>query len=113
MKIEELKPLPKAKVLFKQSSFKQVPNHSGCYILSTFENQILYIGLAENLNKRFNQHIENPEKIKPTNQGKAIWFYYLEYTSTNLEQLERTWLNQYVTCHGKRPVLNKVDSPIR
>jgi predicted GIY-YIG superfamily endonuclease len=112
MRIEELIPLPKDKVLFALSSYKSVPKSFGCYILATFDNHILYIGLTDNLHERFKQHLANPEKTKPTVEGKAILFYFHTFNSNNLEQLERTWLNQFVTRHGRRPILNKVDSPV-
>lgn len=112
MKIDELTPTPKDKVQFKLASYKSVPQVNGCYILTTFDNEILYIGLAINLNNRFKQHLENPEKINPTSEGKAIWFYYTTYDSKNLPKLERTWLNQFTNIHGQLPILNKVNSPI-
>lgn len=112
MKIQELIPLPKSKVNFKYSSFRYVPKETGCYILTTFDNDILYIGLSDNLFDRFQQHLDNSEKTKPTKEGKAIWFYFTTYDSKNLQKLERTWLNQFSNSHGKRPILNKVDSPI-
>jgi excinuclease UvrABC nuclease subunit len=112
MKIDELKPLPTEKVQFKLVEYKSVPKVDGCYVLTTFDNHILYIGLSNNLHERFKQHLANPEKTKPTKDGKAIWFYFISYDKKNLPQLERSWLNQYNLVHGKRPVLNKVDSPI-
>jgi len=112
MKIEQLSPKPNDKVQFKLSSYKSVPKTSGCYILATFENDILYVGLSDNLYNRFQQHLDNPEKTKPTSTGKAIWFFYIEYDITNLPKLERTWLNQFEVIEGKLPVLNKVSSPI-
>lgn len=112
MKITELKPNPTDKVLFKLSSFKFVTKNAGCYILTNFENEILYIGLAVNLNKRFLQHLENSEKTSLTENGKAIWFHFTEYDKTNLEKLERSWINQYTEVHSKLPILNKINSPI-
>lgn len=112
MTINELIPQPTEKVAFKLSSFKIVPKHSGCYILTTFSNEILYIGLTDNLYTRFQQHLNNPEKISPTKIGKAVWFYYLFYDVNNLPKLERTWLNQYVSNKGKLPILNKISSPV-
>ncbi len=112
MKIEKLTPKPVDKVQFKLSSFKSVPQVNGCYILATFENHILYIGLATNLNNRFKQHLETSEKTNPTSDGKAIWFYFKSFDSKNLPKLERTWLNQFKNIHGKLPILNKVNSPI-
>lgn len=112
MKIDELTPRPSYKVQFKLASFKLVPQENGCYILTTFDNDILYIGLAINLKDRFKQHISNPEKTSPTTEGKAIWFHYTAYDPKNLPKLERTWLNQFLNKHGRFPILNKVNSPI-
>lgn len=112
MKIEHLNPLPKDKVLFKLSSFKSVPKLTGCYVLTTFDKDILYIGLSENLFDRFQQHLDNPEKTLPTKDGKAIWFYYSINDPYSLNMLERTWLNQFAAIHGNLPILNKVNSPI-
>lgn len=113
MKIDELKPLPKDKLHFTLASFKSVPKECGCYVLTTFDNQILYIGLSDSLYGRFKQHLDNPEKTKPTIEGKAIWFYFTTYDPKNLPKLERTWLNDFVTVHGRLPILNKVSSPVR
>jgi predicted GIY-YIG superfamily endonuclease len=112
MKIEELIPLPKDKVHFKLASFKSVPKETGCYVLTTFEDDILYIGLSDNLFNRFQQHLDNPDKTNPTEEGKAIWFYFKIYDAKNLPKLERTWLNQFTSKHGRRPILNKMDSPV-
>jgi excinuclease UvrABC nuclease subunit len=112
MKITELNPQPKDKVHFKLASFKSVPKEAGCYVLATFDNDILYIGLSDNLFVRFQQHLDNSEKITPTTDGKAVWFYFVIYTAINLPKLERTWLNQFEGIHGQLPILNKVNSPI-
>ena len=112
MKVDDLTPKPIDKVQFKLASFKSVPQDNGCYILTTFENDILYIGLAINLYNRFKQHLENPEKTNPTSEGKAIWFYFTTFDPKNLPKLERTWLNQFTNVHGRLPILNKVNSPI-
>ena len=85
---------------------------AGCYALTTFDGPILYIGLSVDLNARFQQHLGNPEKIMLTGNGKAFWFYFAGYNNENLNKLERTWLNQYQTEHGERPILNKIDSPV-
>lgn len=112
MRIEELIPLPIDKIIFALASYKSVPKDFGCYVLTTFDNHILYIGLSENLNDRFKMHLANPEKTNPTIEGKAIWFYFSAYNPGNLPKLERTWLNQFVAIHGHLPILNKINSPI-
>lgn len=112
MKVDKLTPLPTNKVHFKLVSFKSVPKDSGCYMLTTFDNDILYIGLSDNLFERFKQHLNNPEKTNPTKDGKAVWFYFTTYNPDNLPKLERTWINQFVSNHGQLPILNKVNSPV-
>lgn len=112
MTTEELIPKPTDKVLFKLAAHKVVPQENGCYVLTTFENDILYIGLATNLNNRFKQHLDNSEKTKPTLEGKAIWFHFTTFDLKNLPKLERTWLNQFSDKHGRLPILNKVNSPV-
>lgn len=112
MKLQELKPCPTDKVQFKLASFKAVPKVDGCYVLTTFDDNILYLGLSNNLHERFKQHLDNPEKTNPTADGKAIWFYYTTYDKKNLPQLERSWINQFLSAHGRLPILNKVNSPV-
>ena len=112
MKVDELTPKPLDKVQFKLIAYKSVPKVNGCYVLTTFENDILYIGLAIDLHNRFKQHLDSPKKKNPTIDGKVIWFYYATFDPKNLPKLERTWLNQFTIAHGRRPILNKVDSPV-
>ncbi len=112
MKIGELDPKPSAKVQFKLALFKSVPHEDGCYVLTTFDDQILYIGLASDLNNRFKQHLDNPEKTNPTPEGKAIWFYFTAFNPKNLPKLERTWINQFMSINGRLPILNKINSPV-
>ena len=112
MKIEMLNPLPVGRVPFALSAYIKVPKIAGCYILTAYNNDVLYIGLATNLNDRFKQHLDNVEKINPTAEGKAIWFHFSTFDLMNLPKLERTWLNQFLNVHGRLPILNKKNSPI-
>lgn len=112
MNASDLTPCPAANVLFRLSSFRQVPNVAGCYALTTSDGEILYVGLAVNLRNRFQQHLENPEKTGVTKHGRAFLFHWLDYDPRNLNKLERSWLNQYAAIHGCRPILNKMDSPV-
>jgi len=112
MKVEELSPPLIKKVHFKLASFKSIPKEAGCYALTTFDADILYIGYSVNLNDRFKQHLDNPEKTNPTEEGKAIWFYFMPYDPKNLPKLERTWLNYFEAMHGRLPIMNKVNSPV-
>jgi len=112
MKIEQLLPKPDTKVKFSLSDFKLVPSKSGCYVLTTFEGDILYVGMSVNLYDRFQQHLDSKEKTSPTTQGRACWFYFLQYDDKNLPYLERTWLNQVEIAQGAYPILNKCASPV-
>lgn len=82
------------------------------YVLKTSEGKILYVRMAANLNARFQQHLDNPEKTGSTDEGRAYFSHFLERDSNALNQLERSWLNQYAVQHGIRPMLNKMDSPV-
>jgi hypothetical protein len=112
MKITELVPLPTGKVQFALKSKKLVPSVSGCYVLTTFDGFVLYVGLATSLATRFVQHCETKGKCDPTGDGKAFWFHFLDVESKELNRVERTWQQQFFAIHGRLPILNKVDSPM-
>lgn len=112
MKIDQLKPLPGNKRKFHLSQAKYVPERSGCYAITTFDSEILYIGLAINLRNRCEQHLDTPGKTSETVLGRAFWFWYLEWSENHLENLERSWMNLYLADEGSLPVLNKIYSPI-
>ncbi len=110
MKVRDLSPQPQCKLPFRGSFYLRVPSQSGCYVLSNFAGTILYIGLSKCLVRRFNQHLESPDKTAPTPLGKAFWFHWLLYE--NIEKLERTWLNAHEIAEGKLPHLNSHRSPL-
>ena len=112
MNVNELIPKLAFKVQFKISNYVFIPKEAGCYILTTIDKNIIYVGLSDNLFYRFQQHLNNAEKTNPNNEGNVFWFYYKNYDSKNLPTLERTWINQFVMNHGKSPVLNKINSPV-
>ncbi|WP_432422120.1 GIY-YIG nuclease family protein [Rhizobium leguminosarum] len=103
-------PRPSAKEPFRRASARYVPDRSGCYVLATFEEEVLYIGLATNLRRRLQQHLDNTQKTRATDLGRAVWFFWLE--TDHLPQLERTWMNSFALQHGKLPALNSIYSPV-
>ncbi|EIM72617.1 hypothetical protein A33O_18244 [Nitratireductor aquibiodomus RA22] len=109
MKVGDLSPRPAAKEPFRRSQMRFVTEKSGCYVLATFDEDMLYVGLAKNLRRRFGQHLDTPEKVTATANGRAVWFFWLE--CADLEKVERTWLNSHALAHGAWPILNKVYSP--
>ena len=113
MKVGQLVPHVSLRVQFSLRHHKFVPVEPGCYVLTTFEGDVLYVGLTDDLHRRFWEHRDTKEKCEPTAQGMAFWFYYLGCEIKHLERIERTWLNIHVEFHGERPILNKCDSPVR
>ena len=109
MKIDLLQPAVEHCELFTLKASKFVPAASGCYVLASADDTVLYVGLATNLNRRVLQHLDAPEKVLPTVQGRAVRFHWLE--TTDINRVERTWLNIHVHHEGRYPVLNKVYSP--
>jgi hypothetical protein len=112
VKVDQLVPAVQSRVEFSLKARKFVPSAVGCYVLSTFEHEILYVGLTDDLNRRFFQHRETPEKSAPTPVGRAFWFHYLQCPEHEINRIERTWLNEHLEMHGVWPVLNKANSPL-
>ena len=113
MNVSQLEPPPDKQVLFTLASVKQLPTVAGCYVLTNFSGEILYVGLTINLFQRFKQHRETPEKCQPTTLGRAHWFYFVTADETKINEIERGWQNQYSAVHSVLPILNKIDSPVR
>ena len=113
MKITELKPIVSNKTEFHLSKVKFIPVEHGCYVLTNYLNDILYIGKANNLNIRIKQHLENPLKTEITALGVAYFYYYKTVINENeLFKLERGWLNHFELKEGKLPILNSIHAPI-
>jgi excinuclease UvrABC nuclease subunit len=96
--------------MFRRNNLRFVPERSGCYALTTIGQVILYIGLADNLRRRMNEHLDNPEKTAETTLGRAVMFHWMETSETN--KIERTWMDTHIQHEGVLPVLNKVYSPV-
>ena len=102
-------PQPSHREAFRRNRERFVPKKSGCYVLTTFSNVILYIGLAVNLRRRMNDHLDDPQKTAETSLGRAVLFHWIESPDTN--QVERTWMNIHNEHEGSLPLLNKLYSP--
>ncbi len=109
MIVESLDPTVEHREAFKRNREKSVPDRAGCYALTSFTGEILYIGLATDLRRRFGQHLDSPHKTAATPLGVATFFYWLE--TADIHKLERTWMNIHILAEGKLPVLNSVYSP--
>jgi hypothetical protein len=90
-----------------------VPEQPGCYALVTYSGEVVYVGLASSsIRDRMGCHLETPEKRKTSTPGVAYWFYYLPCPASEVNRIERGWINQAILEDGTRPPLNKVDSPL-
>lgn len=112
MKVDKLQLPPQEKVPFQLSAYLQVPEDSGCYVLTSFEGHILYIGQSKNLRRRFEQHLDKRDKTQITPQGRAVWFHWLLHKELHLNALERGWLNEHAAAEGDLPVLNDASPPV-
>jgi excinuclease UvrABC nuclease subunit len=109
MNVSALSPQPTGSESFRRSRERFVPQTHGCYVLTTFLGDILYIGLSNNLRRRINEHLDSEKKTALTKDGRAVLFHWLETTETN--KVERTWLNIHLIREGELPVLNSIYSP--
>jgi hypothetical protein len=109
MNIELLVPPPAHRELFKRNRERFVPARPGCYVLTTFSLIVLYVGLTDNLRRRFGEHLDNPQKTGETRLGIAFFFHWLETSDTF--KVERTWLNVHLQHEGVLPLLNGMYSP--
>lgn len=109
MNVALLTPKPLGRDSFRRSRQRFVPDKAGCYVLTTFDGTVLYIGLSVSLCRRMGEHLDTPSKVAPTSLGKAVWLYWLETPETN--KVERTWLNMHMLTEGAMPLLNSAYSP--
>ena len=110
MNVRSLTPRPKDRENFRRDRQKFLPASGGCYVLVSYEDIVLYVGLTANLRRRFGEHLDDPRKTSKTANGRAVFFYWL--TCDELEKIERTWQNECETADGVLPILNRLASPI-
>ena len=110
MNISALRPALGPSESFRRARHRFIPKLAGCYALTTFTGEIIYLGLTRNLWRRFVEHLDTPEKTRPTPIGKATTFWWL--VTDECESTERAWLNLYESHEGKLPPLNRAASPL-
>jgi GIY-YIG catalytic domain len=112
MNISHLVPEPIRREAFRRSRQRFVPARSGCYVLTTFDGIVLYVGLTTSLRQRMGEHLDDPAKIQETKLGRAIWFYWIESAALEVQKIERTWMNIHTIHEGALPLLNRAYSPV-
>src|SRR5258706_403184 len=100
MNVDELLPTISSRIQFSLRYRKSAPNTPGCYVLTTFDGNVLYVGLTNNLYRRFSQHRDVKEKCEPTPQGIAFWFYYLSAAEKEIHRI--TWMVKSVPSGARR-----------
>lgn len=107
MKVKSLSAKFKSVVNFALWASIEVPPNSGCYALSNVYDDVLYIGLSDNLHRRFEQHLSNPRMTGLTSLGLAHSFYYFYVPVTDLKTTEDQLLSHYKFNEGQLPPLNR------
>lgn len=109
MIIKELYPAVNCTIEFTYSNLKRIPHLPGSYVMSNFEFEIIYIGKASDLNRRFYQHIEDKSKKVRSQLGSIYWFsYYVCQDKYEISRVERGWLNNFELHTGSLPIFNKI-----
>lgn len=112
MRVSNLRPPPENMKRFAYPDLRELPTESGCYVLSTANDSIVYIGQATDIERRVTQHFNDPEKRDAAPHGVAFWCHYLRAESVDLNRLERGWLGQYQITTGALPYFNKQSGPV-
>lgn len=110
MNVTDLVPRVHGAEPFRRSQLRFLPTVGGCYVLSTFVGNILYIGKTVSLRRRFVEHLDTPSKLEVTALGRASMFHWSVYD--DVATLERTWMNAFILVEGALPLINKLYSPV-
>ena len=111
MKVKDLCKPSIRRVEFSKKSQHIVPCKSGAYVLSTYFEEILYIGVSQNLQRRMLEHLNDQAKVENTPLGKAFWISYLLCSEKDFRFYEKGWIFAFQLAEGKRPYYNKIDPP--
>ena len=114
MKVGELNPAPAGRIRFNGWRQRAAsPLSPGCYVIASFNDDILYIGQSARIGGRMRSHVTDSRKRQPTPIGTAYWLYYRACESGDeLNALERGWVLQHKTREGgAMPPFNKIMPP--
>ena len=109
MKALELYPKCTSKAHFHYLNIGELPAAPGCYVLASYEEDILYIGKSKDIRRRIGEHLDDSSKTGMTPLGRASWVFYLRADAHNIDILERGWANEHELREGVLPVLNKIE----
>lgn len=112
MLVSALNPACEGRVQFSRSALSSLPESAGCYAISAYGQEILYLGQSKNVHDRVRQHLDSGEKSGQTPWGLAFWLDYILCERQDLDNVERGWVMQYrLSNDGEFPYFNKVSPP--
>lgn len=96
------------RVPFKLSDVMKAHESSGCYVLSNFDDEVIYIGQSVNLRRRMQEHLNNPRMTGMTRLGFVAWFCYELWGAGKIAHVESDMLMNYWLANKRRlPPLNR------
>jgi len=112
MKICELTPRPLERIAFSWAENRASYKGAGCYVLAAFDTTVMYVGLAKSIKTRMADHLDSQDKRKGANGVVPFWFYSIPCLVSEMNAIERGWINQSILIDGLIPPLNRVHSPV-
>lgn len=95
------------RVPFKLSAAVKVHAAPGCYVLSNFSDEVIYIGQSVNLCRRMQEHLKSSRMTALTRLGYAAWFCYELWGAGQIANVEADMLTAYWRVHRRLPPLNR------
>ena len=95
------------RVPFKLSEAVRVHEAPGCYVLSNFNDEVIYIGQSVNLFRRMQEHLNDPRMTAMTRLGFVSWFCYELWGRDEIADIESDMLFNYQQIEGRLPPLNR------
>lgn len=87
-----------------------LPEVSGIYFVISQTGEILYIGKAVSIQRRWNKH-HKFEEIKPYNGARIAWFAYPAQADEDLEKLEKECILHFMPILNHNPKKPKKTGP--
>lgn len=107
MKVTALLAPMSGRVPFRRSELVRAPREPGCYALASIEDDVVYVGQSERLQRRMEQHLDDPRMNAQTPFGLPVWFYYMLLPDERLVQYETQLLVRFKAIEGHLPSLNR------
>ena len=108
MKVQECSPTMQNRVVFIRHSIPFAPAVAGCYCFANIYDDVLYIGQTDCLQRRLEQHLDDPRMTSRTSLGLVSWFYYVEIPERELRTTEQKLVGDYQFKEGELPPLNRI-----